>query len=340
MFNLHEYRNMKLDIKKLEKENRYYDLFSKYPSYDKYRKAMNYESIVETGKKYNGLSFKIRNLFVYKDINELRRIKYNLASVVLTGILATSALSESFVLRNNNITKENIDIINEYDENLEEYASKFNTDEMSDMEIIMTVMKDIRSNTEYGINEDVEDIGNNFRLTLDDSNNIGVCRHMADKFTAIMNMINPEYEAYNLLVNLNTSCNTFVACNIDTPVHIDSNEESNTTTVEYENTIEEKIFGNHMVSILKPINKNYYLVVDVTNPSIGVLKNGKIYMFNTNDYSFIEYRPLHEKVVVSRESFDGVCHDMLLSNFEDIDIDELNKLYGLEEQNKILTKIK
>ena len=86
-----------------------------------------------------------------------------------------------------------------YDEKLKEYASQFDTSTMSETEIIVTVMRDIREKTYYDNSFDRSGIGNNYRSVLDDNNNHGVCRHMADKFTTIMNMIDPRYEAYNLL---------------------------------------------------------------------------------------------------------------------------------------------
>ena len=339
---LEQYRLKKMEIEKLKSENRYYDICEKYPLSCNYKKMMNFESIRETGKKYNSFNFKIRNLFIYKDI---KNIKYKLKKAVIYGPITAIALifsaSISFEKNIENSYEINKKVIDEYDEDLEEYASKFDSNNMDDFEIIMTVMNYIRSNTQYGFDYEVDEITNYSRLVLNDQNNIGVCRHMTDKFTTIMNFINPDYEAHNLYVDLNSNCDTLVTCNVEQPlsqkfIEDAANGENN---IEQSNFVNKNI-GDHVVSILKPTGENYYLVVDVTNPSIGVLKDGKIYMFNSNDYSFIEYRPVVQFIMNINNSYADVNKDFILSNFQNVDLDKLNKMYGLEMQNKVLEKIK
>lgn len=335
-------KKVRMDIKKLEKENRYYDIYEKYPFYTNYRKAMNFDSKIETGKNYSGLKYRIRELTIYNSFKKIKQAAIKALIYCFIGphivLLYLSGLN---CLSNYNTYKFNEEIITQYDDNLEEYASQFDTNTMSDMEIIMTVMNDIRSNTQYGFDFDETEIYNRPRVVLNDNNNIGVCRHMADKFTTIMNMINPDYEAYNLLVYLDSNCDTFVPCNVYTPVSDKYREEmTNNTNETNPSELEKKLLANHMVSILKPIDKDYYLVVDVTNPSIGVLKDGKIYMFNTMDYSFIEYRPILQYITSVNNSYSNVTKDFLSSKKQDIDLNELNKEYGLKEQNRVLEKIK
>ena len=325
--------------KKLLLENRYFELFENY-SYTNYSKALNFESMIETGKKYNRLKYKINNLVIYKDYNFIKELKYTLLKYSMYGIITFNSF---FILMSGMLKQTNIDTYNnnqeeiiEYDKNIEEYVKSIDTNNMTTMEIIMKVMNDIRSNTQYGINPDKEDIYNNYRLVLDNNNDIGVCRHMADKFTTTMNMINPEYEAYNLLVHLNSDCNTFKSCDIEKPLskqyleNNDSNEETE---------LNKKMLANHMVTVLKDKEHNCYLVVDVTNPSIGILKNGKIYMFNSNDYTFIEYRPISQ-YITNYNHYSDVNIEFLLSNLKNNDIEELDKIYGLKSQNKTLKKIK
>ena len=264
--------------------------------------------------------------------------KYKLKKVKMAGLVVASTvfLSSTFYSgiesSKNNIYKEHKEEIISYDENLEKYAAKYDTDKMSNMEIIMSVMNDIRSNTRYGINDDIEEINGYGRLVLDDSNDIGVCRHMADKFTTTMNMINPEFEAFNLCVYLNTECKTYTLCNIDRPFYDDvvNNDEENSNSKN----------ANHMVTVLKPIGEECFLVVDVTNPSIGVINDGNIYMFNTNDYTFIEYRPIAQFIMSINNSFSIANKDIALSYIQNIDLDKLNDEYGLENQNKVLENIK
>ena len=63
-------------------------------------------------------------------------------------------------------------------------------------------------------------------------------------------------------------------------------------------------------------------------------------MFNANDYSFIEYRPIFQYITSINGSYTNVMNDFLSSKDQNIDLDELNKLYGLKQQNKVLEKIK
>lgn len=45
----------------------------------------------------------------------------------------------------------------------------------------------------------------------------------------------------------------------------------------------QKIFGNHMVTAIDIPKQNTILILDPTNPSIGTIKNGKIYMFSNKE---------------------------------------------------------
>ena len=342
--------NKKKIIKKLLKENRYFDIGEKYPTRINFRKVMKFESKIETGKKYNDLSYKIRDLIVYKNFS-LKRVTYKLAkdALGLTGaiFLPFIIVSASYSKMVDEQNTQNIEIITEYDNELKEYASKYNTDTMSTMDIIMSVMNDIRSNTEYGFDFEGEEIGNSYRLILNESNDVGVCRHMADKFTTTMNMIDPKFEARNLYVHLSHECNTLTLCDVENPFSegfkkqlAKEKEKNKEEEKDLKTKLEDKIIANHLVTVLKPIDENYYLVVDVTNPSIGILKNGKIYMFNSNDYSFIEYRPYHQLLMNTDDSYYVIKKDLILSYFQNYNLDRLDEVYGLDTQNKVLEKIK
>ena len=63
-------------------------------------------------------------------------------------------------------------------------------------------------------------------------------------------------------------------------------------------------------------------------------------MFNSNDYSFIEYRPCHQFIMNADDSYYVIRKDMFLSHFQNYNLDNLDELYGLDSQNKVLEKIK
>lgn len=325
-------------IEKLRSENRYFELSN--INMVSFKKTKNFESILETGKKFNSLEFGIRDFFIYRNVKNMfykpkKIFKYALGLIAFftATTLGISELDKSIM------SSEEKEIVLEYDKKLEEYVSKFDTNTMSTLEIIMTVMNDIRSNTRFG-KTDVDVAGYNFRLALNDENDIGVCRHMADKFTTIMNMIDPRFDAHNFLNDLNQDCEGFVLCNIEHPTLKPSTSASVIPKKEtLVDKIKDKLDANHMISILKPIDANYYLAVDVTNPSIGVIVDGEIYMFNSNSSDFVDYRPLSQ-MLFTYNSFQQVNRELILSYFRNIDLNELNEEYGLEAQNKVLEKIK
>lgn len=340
-----------IEYMKLKDENRFYDISNEHSFRFNEKKAMNFESKMETGKKFNKKLFNLRDFLVYSDKKrKLEKLKKSFIEsttkvgiIIYTSVYITSCFSRLEITGDKNY-KETEKLVKEYDANLKEYASKFNTDNMSSIDIIMTVMNDIRSNTYYGYPE--ENISYDYpRLTLNEYNNIGVCRHMADKFTTIMNLIDPRFEAKNLAVTIDSECDNFEFPDIERPIskeYLEMLKSSDERNVEEETFLEKlgnKIFANHLVTILKPIEDDCYLVVDVTNPSIGVLDDMKIYTFNAEQYEFLEYSPATQ-VLAYNDTFETVNKEVLSSMVEDIDIEELDNKYGLEAQNKVLKKIK
>ena len=318
----------------------------------------------------------IKNLKVYKN---LKNKKFSLKKVIVTGTLVLTialpiiggAFATGYIMGIHEIKENAIleyrEIVMENDKSLQEYASKFDSDNTSSFEIILTVMNDIRPNILYG-EPGIEESKYYPRLVLNDENNIGVCRHMADEFTTIMNLIDPRFEAYNVAVKLDND-GKLVCCNISMPMakksksdneeydDTENNTNQKTPNTQSDNDIDDdtnkegKLLGkikeyisqekaNHEITILKPIDEDYYLVIDVTNPSIGAIYKGKIYMFNSHEFTSEEYRPIKQYDISIDDTFWGVNEAFISSYFQDIDLDELDKKYGLEQQNKILKKIR
>ena len=339
-------KELKKIAKKLEDEQRFFEISTEYEKELSIKKAVDFEAMMETGKKFNNTEFRIRDFFVYSDF---KRKKYKLQTAVKDFSIHIGkivALSFLFSIVRANMLKfsdEGVttvhEIVKEYDANLEEYASQFNTETMSTMEIVMTVMNDIRSNTYYGIPED--EILIYPRLSLDDTKNIGTCRNMADKFTTIMNLIDPKFQAKNFAVSLDTDCNTFTFCDIERPIEpkfLEQYEKGEMPLMEL-SKFAGKFLANHLVTVMKSLEDDYYLVIDVTNPSIGIFKDGKVYTFNAEEYKFVDYRPFSQ-VFTYTEAFDDINRGLLLSIFKDIDLEEANEKYGVDAQNKVLEKIK
>lgn len=335
---------------KLEREGRFLDIYEKY--------GENY---------YKFLLEKIKLIDIKNEVGaghelEKHRYLYNLKMILevvkLLSLYATSLIVGIPLALSYNISKSideteviYADELNDYNKEIEAYAKYINSLELSDLEIIVKVMNDMWSNIEgYKIPESYDDVGYD-RLSIY-MNGYGACRNMTDDFTARLNAINPEYEAFNLIVYLDEVEINSIERNIiqDNETVIsdtsDSNANSNTSTTSDENnntTQESKLsvdlsnmIGNHMVSCIKLKEENVLLIVDPTNPSIGILKNGKIHMLsNTKDGVGIRV----SNFLVGIDNFMKNIENVLNSYIRNGDYNALNEKYGIDAQNKVLEDI-
>lgn len=227
-------------------------------------------------------------------------------------------------------------VLKGYDASIKEYADYINSLHLSDLEVIVKVMDDMWQNID-GYSTTVEGYSNEFaynRLALYHLG-YGCCRHMADDFTARMNAINPKYEAYNLVVNLGD-----IIWNDTVRTVLDEEEDSTITGEEDFGiiTLLKDRIGNHMVTCLKLPGIDLPVIVDPTNPSISIIKNGKIVQLNENDSCGMEICNApniginwHDK-----EELANYLKDVLRSYFASCDFDELVDLYGTNSQNDVL----
>ena len=326
----------------LIKDYRFLELCQKYSHVGNkfYKKMYKAEFEYETGEKYSIKNLKKYDLKkekfyrIYKDAIIREVITY--ASVpfmfiALLNLFQASAMEISEII--------NYKTIKEYDDNLNKDVKKYNN--MSDAEIMVSLLDDIRSNTYY---EDRYDspfvIGNNYRLVLDDNNNRGVCRHMADKYTNSINLISDDYKAFNMVVYLKSGShnilnNTIGLEKLDPEWKHPADVEQSKLTVHI-NDIATNFFGNHQVSVIWSDKYNCYLVIDPTNPSIGVLEDGKIRMLNYDTTEFIEYRPTGQYFFYAGDNYIRANKALYESYKYDVDYDALKEEYGLDAQNKIL----
>lgn len=147
---------------------------------------------------------------------------------------------------------------------------------LTDIQIFMKVIKDMWTEIDRYASPKHEIMGLG-RLSLEDEK-IGVCRNFADHITAQLNAINPDYNARNLVVYMSGG---YSIANIERNI-LENNETVEDDKEENDNEFNldiTKIFGNHMVTAVDIPNENITLVIDATNPSIGVFKDGRIYMF-------------------------------------------------------------
>ena len=97
-----------------------------------------------------------------------------------------------------------------------------------------------------------------------------------------------------------------------------------------------------MVTAVDVPDKNITLILDPTNPGIGVFKDGKIYMFSTIDGNGLETKHIDEYVQEGCETTIDMIKDEIKSVLLPCkySIKELRKMYGPAALNKKLERVK
>lgn len=323
------------EILGLIEERKFETVFIKY-GYKKYKEYLPEMNMKENFDEYGDEFIDKKIKFHYLT---LRRIKVTLA--LLAGLSVSLPLlfnpvvyaSESFI--NSIIYSEEID---EYNRENIKYAEYINSLNLNDLETIMKVIDDTWNKLER-FGEPESEVYGYFRLQFLDDKPIGVCRHIADDVGAKLNTINPNYNARNINVVLNDENGLSIAgVSVKEKTRLFREERSNSSNLQaLFNTPTDaisKVFGNHMVLLVDINEDDITLVVDPTNPSIGVFKNGHIYMFSkeTGDACL---NPLWEQFVYGPEREIDYCKAKFLS-YNYSDLEELEKEWGIEAEDVAL----
>lgn len=326
-----------IDIKKLIEQGKFEQISSKYGAktykkYSDYIKAQ--KKYLETGSKTSVRVNRIKNFL----------IRHFLPTAFSTTLLLPAAVAPVFIVNEQKQKEKNIieyqQEIEEYNDRIAKYAEEINSMELNDMQIIMKVMSDMWESIDgYGNPE--MDLAGLYRLDLYDGG-AGVCRNMADDVTAKLNAINPEYNARNMAcyIDENAGINEFADIersfadvgNIQTG---DDNEHSESSG----NNTGAKLLGNHMVTIVDIPVQNVTLVIDPTNPGLGVFKDGEIHMSFSETGQGIEISPIGQFVIEAKgvmEVGEAIVKSLLPSDYS---LDELQEIYGVEAQNKALMEL-
>ena len=340
LFNTPE-KYMKKDIKKLLKNGNFEDIYSKYgaSTYNGFLSKMEaidiYIETKNSGKKF--LS-RTKNAFMKKvlPITTTGAIAFNSIPLVMFPIMADSKLKE-------NARTYSEEIIS-YDARVSDYAKQFEKLELTDIQVIMKVMDDMWKDIKgYGTPQ--KDIVGFYRLDFLEPGGVGVCRNMADDVAAKLNVINPAYNARTLTVVADLEKKYKIA-NIKRNIYNPNSTVANDSNKKEEdyNEFEDKIsaftksaFGNHKVVIMDIPNENLNLIVDPTNPSIGIFTNGKIYMFSTEDGTGIS-NPYYIQFFDGYDSQIDYQDRVKNSYSYRINIEELREKWGIEAENKALNE--
>lgn len=330
----------KQDINKLFSEGKFEDIYHKY------------------GKStYNSLLAKMREAEVYYETGSKPKSFFSKITYLLKHQIAPLFLSATLLLPPVTITTFNVEglkdvkensityaeEIEKYNKQIEEYAKSVKELNLTDLQIIMKVMSDMWEKID-GYGDPKETIFGYERLSFLEDPSVGVCQHMADDTTAILNEINPDFHARNLTVYMSYDA-MFNLADIDRTV-IDTDEQENESD-ENSNTLIENIvdnsiefIGNHVVTVIDMPKEKLTLIVDPTNPGIGIYKDGKIHMFSSKDGTGISPKPLSNIMFRGSSIFETAQTFMNTFIEPDKSIEELSKIYGTDALNEVLKEIK
>lgn len=342
----HKYR--KQDFKKLKREGKYEDIYNKY------------------GKsKYNQLLVTA----MYREIKDAKglgpavawRIKEGIIAVAKsTGIYSMAALltfsgvmsitSESSATENAETYKEEIKA---YNEHIKEYSNSVNQYGFSDVQIFMKVMDDMWGSIK-GYGQPEKDISGFLELDLATEEGFGVCRNMASDIARKLNEINPKYNARTMRAWMGEDGyyeiadiqRTFIETNQTIADNDNSQEkEQNLASNDGATKFIQNAFGNHMLTLVDVPEDNLTIVLDPTNPGIGIYINGKIIMLNSGEENGLEFEAKeYSNAIFTHGGIDGiltVASDYMRSfQKANLTFAEIQSKYGLEAQNKALIEVR
>lgn len=335
------YKYIKKDLKKLKAEGRYEDIFIKYGE-DEYKKILDLAKYNEI-KEAKG---KVRAIF-WKAKNETKKvIKYLGITIPIVISASGTTLSLKVEYKNKENAKIYKDEIKEYNDKIEEYAKEVNKTNLNDVQIFMKVMDDMWKSIK-GYATPKKDISGFLELDLATEDGYGVCRNMASDIAKKLNKINPKYNARTMTVRMEKDSYYEIA-NININI-IQTNNTTNEQIDVKENNIKKilnRITGNHMVTLVDVPSDGLTVVLDPTNPGIGIYKDGKIIMLNPGkEKEFPEYTPkkLTEALVIEGgyDSFNDITLDYIDSYKKTkLTMKQIKDKYGIEAQNRALIQVR
>ena len=229
---------------------------------------------------------------------------------------------------------ENIDRISEYEIYVDDYLESIDFTGLSDLEIFMKLMQYEHQEMLYGTPE--QEITGYYRVQMLDGK--GVCRNIADDLAYRLNLINPEYNAKMICVN--SSYGNWVKN--DDKMQIAPDYNFNNEEIDNDNKgleeIKKRLFPNHAVTMINIPGEDYSLILDPTNSGIGVISNGKIDMFNSDNENYYVTELLNAFLMGYDVEFSTKLEE-LKSYFTKHSLEELNELYGLDAQNETIKKL-
>lgn len=224
--------------------------------------------------------------------------------------------------------------IEDYETRMSNYANELRDMNLTDLQLIMKIVDDMHTNIRGYDNPEIDAIGL-WRLDAGKSSSTGVCRNMADNVTYILNQVNPNYNARNMFVRMNTS--GIDIADVDRKINFEYADN-----LERQGELAPSFIANHAIVVFDVPNQSYSLVVDPTNPAFGVLADGKIIMLNDMQGE-MTYTPISE-LTYGMDYHLGIIKNLRNMNGHststDIDIEELRQQWGKDAQNRALQEVR
>lgn len=338
-FGMREYKKntpflyRKKDISRLTKEGKYEDIFNKYGKKE-------YDSKLSQAK-YNDIKMEkgIANAILWRINRNIKRIGLYLG-------IASSALTLSVPGINATTVKENgikyEKDIEKYDEKIRSYADEVNKLKLNDVQVFMKVIDDMWSGIK-GYKDPERDIIGYLELDLANEDGYGVCRNMANDIAKKLNEINPDYNARTMVVEMAHE-GKYETADIERNVIDDNETVANNSERESDSDKMADILGNHMITLVDVKADNLIVVLDPTNPGIGIYQNGKIKMLNSvkgNELNF-DTRRMTTAVFSNgyKESVETVTDYAESYKKSKLTPEQIEEKYGLAAQNEALKEVR
>lgn len=367
-------KELKNDIKQLKKNKQYDKIFEMYgqkvflENSPKKYKTDEIKQLMKEGKYedihfkygqtiYNSLLQKMKEREIYSQTNSkfevaISRLKYIMQKRVAPLFMSTTfLLSAGGTVIGNELEKQSMKEINqnyskelqEYNDRIEPYVEYLKKQDLTQLQLIMKILDDMHADIEgYGTPKiSVPLYG---RIDFAEEGGVGVCRNMADHLTTVLNEINPSYNARNFMVYADFGEEMNIA-NVERKLANEEVIQGDITEEEMQNnrngepTNFTKQIGNHAITILELQDEDLTILVDSTNPAIGVYVDGKIQMLSNDDLKINSANIMNAISRGKTGTFQTISELTQSITNRKLDINQLEEKFGVEAQNKALEEV-
>ena len=323
----------KKDLNKLVKEGKFEDIYSKYGKkvYNNLLSRAKYQEIKENKGRKSAISWRIKR------------------SLKLTGLylgIASSTFTLSLPVLNASTTKEN-EIkyekeIKNYDNKIKKYAEEVNELKLNDVQVFMKVIDDMWNQIKGYKNPEL-DLTGFMELDLASEDGYGVCRNMASDVARKLNEINPDYNARTLVVNMGHD-GQYKLADVKRKI-LEENEtvDTDSSSRAVQNKMSD-ILGNHMITLVDVKSDNLIVVLDPTNPGIGIYQNGKIEMLNSVKGNELNFDTRKFTTFITSNGYKDGAESVIdfADSYQESKLSpkQIEEKYGLDAQNQALKEVR